>query len=299
MRRLMVSWLMLALSVGVVTAQESVMMTGMGSEVTGTGTESVHVLPNELRLTVALRTEKETLEKALAAYTTRKETVAKLLKDAGALPESVKIGDPKLEGLPNDQAAMLRRAMARMKSEPAKAEAGGGMKAITFAAEATWKLSATSVEELLPEAAAIEGKVRKLDLLGKDAMTAEELETLEESAGQEEQFRYEQPKAQPGEPTFVYAKKLEATQLATMRKAAYQKAVEAAREVAAAAGKDLGDLSSLSAMALPGNLEGDNSSENVFFRRLLQAPEKMGEALAMEAGKVSLQVRVTAGFKLK
>jgi len=303
MRRFAVSWLMLVLWVGGAAAQENAVV------VSGVGTESVQVLPDELRMTVALRAQQGTLEQALTVYRARKEAVTKLLKEAGALPESVKVSDPKLEEPPSGQAAALRRALERARPQPAKAEAGSAAKAIAFTAEATWKLSATSADELLLAAATVEDKVRKLDLLGKASMTPEELETLEESAGAQEEFTYEPTKAQPGEPSFLYAKKLDGAQLTALKKAAYEKAVASARELAAIAGRELGDLASLSAMAAPPNLEEANYYESAALRRLFAAAGRFGpggmesgkldEALGAGAGKVSLEVHVMVGFRLK
>ena len=303
MRRFVVSWLMLVLWVGGAAAQENAVV------VNGMGTESVQVLPDELRMTVALRAQQGTLEQALTAYRTRKEAVTKLLKEAGALAESVKVSDPRLEEPPSGEATALRRAVERVVGpQPARAEAARAPKAIAFTAEATWKLSATSADELLLEAATLEDKVRKLDLLGKASLTPEELETLEESAGAEEEFAYEPAKAQPGEPSFLYAKKLDAAQLTALKKAAYEKAVASARELAAIAGRELGDLASLSAVAAPANLEEASYYESVALRRLFAAAGRFGpggmgtgkldEALGAVAGKVSLEVHVMVGFRL-
>ncbi len=246
--RLGVLLVLLGLAATTVAAQ------GTNAVVAGIGTETVQVLPDELRMAVGLRVQRDTLEEALEVYRTRRDAVTKLLKEAGALEDSVKVSDPKL-GTAGGRAEMMRRMMG-MGSRQERGEAEETGKIISFTAEATWQLSATSVEELLLESATAEKKVGGLDLLGKETMTPEELEALEEAAfSEEDDFTGRGRATPPGKPTFAYAKKLDPVQVTEMKKKAYQQAVKTAEELAALADKGLGDLVTLAVTVTPGSTE--------------------------------------------
>lgn len=278
--------------------------------VAGTGLETLEVLPGEMRMTVGLKVEGEGLEEALRAFEERGAEVAELLKEAGAVADSVEIGDPSVgsSGASRQQQMMMRRMMERSGRAEVEEE---GRKTVSFEAKATWKLEAGSVVELILEADAIGKRIEGLDLVGKAKMTPEQLEELEEAGLDEEDYydMMDEGRQEPGKPSFAFAKKVESAEVLELKKKAYAKAVVAAGHVAAAAGRELGELASLSAEVGSG---GYNESDYYAAMRWGQMVTAQGwglkgdegsageaVALGMRAGKVKVKVRVTAGFALK
>ena len=295
---------MVVLAAGAVVAQEEF------GHVNGAGVERLEVVPNEMRMSVGLQVKGPTMEEAISAYKAKRESVTKLLAEAGAAPESIKIGDPEAGGGAQPRNAQMQRMIAaRRAASGAKTEKGEEPQTISFNAVATWKLAGGSIEELLPETSALEKKIGAIDFVEKEAATPEEAEEMEEEGYSDETAMYgEQAPPGPGKPTFSYARKIDAEQVTGMEKAAYQKAVKSAGEVAALVGREIGALTSVSV-----NVDAGRPSESYdYYERQMYASMMMNMGYLEESeggpetvavgprlAKLTVTVRVMVGHNLK
>jgi len=297
--KMCVSVLAVALCAAAAIAQEE---EGMGF-VNGSGKESIEVLPDELRMNVALEVKAPTIEEAMTVFKAKREALTKTLTEAGAMPESIKFGDPKCGAAAgSERQQMMRRMMARSRGGASEENAEEETQVISFDAQAAWKLSAASLEDLIPEAVGIQKKVSAISFVDKAAKGEEE----EEEIPDEEMYPGENgPSA--GKPAFSYARKIDPAKVAEMKKAAYQKAIKDATELAALAEKQLGKLTSINANVDAGSIPEDSEyyARQAYYSSVWRGRfpgagrEDETVAVAPQLGKLKVTVTVGLGFNIK
>ena len=282
------------------------------ASVSGTGVVLLERQPDILRVKVDVLAKAAKLEDALAQLKERREALNAQLSVLGASEASITFQSPRLtSGLSADQQQMQRMVMQKMRR-------GGGAsalgetepKAITVSSNlvAEWPLAATSPEQLLVTAHALQEKIKEADLGGKkalEAVTPEEEELLKEMEGMDYyQGPSEQPK--PGEPTFVFARKLSDDERVKALAEAFAKAKSQAGKLATAAGAKLGSLRRIEAQASPtyqdpGELYRMSRTQyyRSFTPMMATEPDETGEATGAVATTVQYRIVVSAQFSLE
>jgi hypothetical protein len=173
---------------------------------------------------------------------------------------------------------------------------------VTLQLTAEWPLDTTDHERLLAFCHDLQTKVVAADLAGLNEpkqLSPEEQESAEES--QEPTIYGSDEEQKPGEPKFVYVGKISEADRQQALKQAFSEAKNQAQRVAAAAGAELGKLSSLSGTA--GNAGADNDYAAMYQlmrqARMASTADSENEAISPTPDAVNFQIVVQATFALK
>lgn len=283
--------------------------------VSGSGSAEAEQLADVVRVQVQVRGEGKDLREALSKLKEKQASLKATLEKLRADPASIKFG-PAAEFAANDNNSRARMEMMRMRmgqrGKRGKKEAPKAVVVVLSSSlTAEWPLKAADVDELLINGKALEDQIKAADLGGmKAAETKAKTDEDEESKEEMQEMMMQmgndnEPK--PGEPTFVYARKISNEVRAKLLSEAYAKAKVDAARLASAAGKELGELRTLNENAGPAS---DDSEDPYLQRQYYRAMQgaRMGrsetadgplEAVGVRPGMVAYRVTVGATFALK
>jgi uncharacterized protein YggE len=279
-------------------------MVGSASEpgVTGSGMETVRLMPDTMAMAVNLVATDEQFDKALAAIQQQADDVQKALRGLQTPPAEVTLEGPALgPALGGSQEAMVRRRMMQAMGRAPAEEPKEQKVTLSMVVSADWKLTAKDAVGLLKETNAIEQAVRAA--LPKPAEKGEEMTEEQEEEMMSLMGRMGEEEAPPGTPAFTFSAKLPPDKLQEARKQAYQLAVADATSLAEAAGADIGGLANISGYV---SQEEQDSAYSYYYRTPAFASVLMRAArgtepvaVAAEPREVAFSVRVEATFGLK
>jgi uncharacterized protein YggE len=273
--------------------------------------------PDILRVQVEIQSRGKDLKEALAKLRERRAAAQRQLDAIGATPGSVQFTDPRItpEGKASQQARMMLM-MQRMQNpgqKPAKKAKEAPTILVSCGLKAELPLQASSPEELLLMAHALEERMKAADLGGRKELkrSSPQDEELSEEEATEMMDPNAEDRPKPGEPVFLYISKVTEEEHAKLLAESFQKARREAGRLARAAGAELGALTHLednSAQEFSGEEEG--VIDNPYTLRLMQQMMGRGrpgvtdterqprEAMGMQPGKVSYRVALSTVFEL-
>jgi uncharacterized protein YggE len=279
----------------------------------GSGMVVIERAPDVMRMQVQLLATAPTIKDALTALKKRQDSATAQVLALGAAKNSVKaepaaIAEP--SGDRNRQIQMMmrqrmqaggaRRKTAAKTTEPVRLST-------TFTAD--WPFKAASHDEQLAAAHDLQQKLRALDLSGaKEASTlsAEEQELAEEAETEFAVYGGEQGE-DPSKPRFVFLATINEADYDKALAEAFQKATAQAERLARAAGRQLGELRSVSTFDQAQSYDDSDyynrygSSAYNLLQRFRQKQTDTSEltAAGVAPGAVKLTVTVTASYKLR
>jgi hypothetical protein len=187
-----------------------------------------------------------------------------------------------------------------------KPEAATPPVVVTTTLTAEWPLKAADAEEMLLLVGALEAKIRKADLGGSSEPTSlspEEQELMEEA----EMNNYsdeEQPK--PGQPRFLFVKKISEKEQADALAQAFEQAKAEAAKLAKAAALNLGSLKHLSSsLSASDQMQQYSAAMYQYSRygRSMQPDPNVAdlrnEAIGPQPDEVTYTVTISASFEAK
>lgn len=263
--------------------------------------------------------EGKDIKEALENLKADRETLAGKLKELGAADEAVQFGEPRIGAAGGALVSAQQRMMAQMirmrqmGNRAAKPDAGEPEPvAVSLTATAEWPLDeASSPEAFLVSAYELREKLRSGGLAKAAAAPAKEL-TPEEQEEQEEMAAMMDDDGdgsggpKPGEPAFVFVRRVAPAEHDAATAEAFAKAKAAAARLAAAAGGKLGELRTVSGSASAADAGGDEdvyAMQRAMFQQMGVNTGGDGadveEATAAEPGPVTLELSVTAAFAIR
>ncbi|PQO41049.1 SIMPL domain-containing protein [Blastopirellula marina] len=279
------------------SAQEPPMVASQGEAI-------IQHWPTELVVRLDLVGRASSLDEALETLQKRKESAGLLLKTLGAEMDTVEYGDPTTANVASQGQAQMQ-AMIRQRIQRSGGKMPEGLKmpestTVTLPMTARWKLDATDPTKLLQQVDSLRKQIEKADIGGmkSEEPTLAEQELLEEA----ESFGYDpysdEPQAKPGTPMFSFAAKITEEERTQATKVAFQSAQADAKELAAAAGRELGELMSLSSSSR-GGLSPEEMYGYGYGRRMPMPPSNDPLTTEVpELGKVAFRFNVQARFRL-
>jgi len=279
--------------------------------ITGGGNVVLRHKPDTMRMQIDITGQGTTLKDALDVLKTRRQAALKRLGELGAAKESIHAGDAKVA--PPDPRQRQIQMMARQRmmaggKRGKKAEPATPPLVVTTTLTAEWPVKAADADELLLLVGTLQAKIRKSDLGGNSEATKlspEEQELMEESETTNFDYGGEE-QAKPGDPRFVFVKKISADEQAEALARAFKQAKEEAAKLAKAADLDLGALKYLQSTT--------STSEQVqqyaamygysrYGRGMMAADPNLGdprnEAIGPQSEEVTYTVTVSASFEAK
>jgi uncharacterized protein YggE len=293
-------------------AQAQVGRTGGEGEISAMGHVHLQRPPTHLRMYLLLTAKGKTLEEALAALRERREAVAVQLEKLGADKKSVVFTAAEVdESAVAQQRRMETMIAQRLGGRGAKKSAKPAKTPLSVATQLTvqWPLTGGTTDKLLLAADAVREKVKAAALAGaKDTpkLSVEEQELAEEMAAEVARNSGNEEDANTaGEPRFLFLARLSPQDRQAALADAFAKAKQQAKELAKAAGVNLGSLTSVSGEA-QSDVNGLNPSwrysrfqrNDEFIQQLSQTAggeESQGEAMALrpDATGFDFNIRVT------
>jgi uncharacterized protein YggE len=280
---------------------------GQAGTITGTGTSTITVQPDRMRLSIDVLSRGSGLKPALAGLKKLKATASAKLVALGADKDSIKFKSPRIT---SQQSAEQRQMIEMMKQRLNARRAGGDSKkakkkqadpvVVSVSLTAEWKLEGTS-EEVLVKTHELQKLIREADISASKkaaSLSPEEQELLEEAQQQYGGYRSEEKS--PGEPAFAFVSTVPEDSRDKAMAEAFQKAKKQATRLAAAAGSKPGPLSSLLGSA---SSSGEDD-EYGRYRRMYgggggsSSSSDESEAVGAKYGPLSYVVTVVAGFKI-
>jgi uncharacterized protein YggE len=306
--------LCLAIAAGIVAAPSAYAQYGVADgALSGTGTVVIERTPELMRMQVQLLASAPNMKDALAALKKRQDSATAQAVALGAVKDSVKVEPAALVEGTNDrnrqiqmmmrqrmQAGGARRKPAAKTTEPVRLST-------TFTAE--WPLKAKSHDEMLAEVHDVQQKLRALDLAGAKeatALSAEEQELAEEAEAEVGMYGGDMNE-DPNKPRFVFLATVADADYEKALAEAFKKATAQADRLARAAGRQLGELRSVSAYDQGQSYDDGEmynrmgSSAYNMLQRLRQKQGNSDEltAAGITPGAVKLNVTLVASYKLR
>lgn len=250
-------------------ANAQVELTGHRATVTATGSATIELSPERLRVKLRSHGEGATIKDAFAALRKQAEKDRAFLRSLEADPESIRTGLPKVQtaGEAAQQKQMLNMLMQNgggfggpgggffqiaeaIEVAPANKADGGGQRKFVTTAEirAEWPLKSQGVEELWILKDEVSGKLKQRDaggFLRINGLTAEQLENIGGQLRQNMMGMGVENVYAGAQFSFVAAVPQQRRQLAM--KQAFRNAKQNAEQIAASAGRSLGPLLTVAA----------------------------------------------------
>lgn len=274
--------------------------------VAGRGTAEIQKPPQFLRVQIAVSAKGKDLKEALTQLKQRRELIKARLGELGAVAGTVVMGDAALGGEKNDQQRQMEMMLSQRfraagktvnKNKPKLTE-------VTFSLRFDVPIKAGDCDELLLAAEHLQAKVKAADLAGRKQsgkLTPQEEELAEEGKIEDAGNPVE---VKPGEPSFMFVRKLTDAEVAQALARAFARAKEEASQLAAAADVKLGPLANLETSYQAGNEE-----ESQFMSRydptfalrwqMAASSTQAREAIGLRPGMVSYRIAIAAHFQLK
>ncbi|MDP6355120.1 MAG: SIMPL domain-containing protein [Planctomycetota bacterium] len=282
--------------------------------VSATGDATIKKGPEVLRLSVDLLAQGPDLKSAFVAMKDRNDAARAQLVAFGANKESIRVKTPEVIGAdPNARRRQMERmVMSRLQNRrKQKANAPDAKKETKLKAALTaeWKLPGSSDEEQLMFLESLKKKIGEADVSGKEESkkkSPEEEEAEEEGLMDDYRMDYGASAKQPGEPVYVFVSTASEAEVSKALADAFKNAKSAAATMAAAAGRELGDISNLSGFYIDsytGNRVDDPYGRyDAFYARYNVGRRSQGrgrEAISPALRQMVFTVTVTASFLLK
>jgi uncharacterized protein YggE len=273
------------------------------SLVTANGTSTLPRRPDLMRLRVELSAEGKTMKDALAQMAERRKSVKQKLVELGAAENAVEFGDLKENDSGSGAESPRMRAMRMSRGGRAPAPPAAGKPAekkvrLAVTAKAHWPLKSENADDLMTQIHELQEKIRAADVGESKKLSAEQQEEAEEA---EVNFGGEQ-QAAPGEPMFLFVSTVSPEQRSKALTEAFAKASESAKQLAGAAGKQVGPLRQLSVASAPVYDETTNWQRYQGYFGMMQENSmgnEINEVVSPTVGGLSYRVVVTAAFALK
>lgn len=263
--------------------------------VTGSGQQTVKVMPDTMEMTINLQATDEQFDKALATIQQQDADLEKALRGLQPAPADVKSVGPSLGPVaPGDRSAILRQQMMRAmgRATPEQPEVKAKV-TLSMTVTARWKLTAREGVPLLKETQALQEAVRAAlpKPAAPEAAATEEQEEQMMSA-MRDMGETGQP---PGTPAFSFTATIPADKVADAKAQAFKKARADAESLAQAAGMKLGALRSLSGGSSP------QTPEEAYYYQMRgrgYSSEDEGVARSAEARELTVTVSVEVVFDM-
>ncbi len=250
------------------------------------------------------------LPDALAKLKALRAKAEKQMVTLGAIKDSVKFGDPRVDESQDDNqrqiAMMMRQRMSQPgKKKPAKEVLSKPVK-VAMKLTAEWPLKPADGVSQLVESRKLQDAIKAADLGGQkeaEAPSAEEAELAEEMEDQMNYGGRNGPK--PGEAAFVFLAPIPTADREKALAEAYQSAKAEAAQLAKAAEIQLGALRSLNSTGavdtevMEGYQNMYNSSFAGMLRHQMRGNNDSNEAVGPSPGVLKFRVGVSAWFAIK
>lgn len=263
---------------------------GHGGTVSGHGTVTLRPVPTALRMHIQVQARASTAEKALARLKDRRQVVGEKLKTLGTDVRTITFGPPSVRKIGSPYSPTFAPAPTYLlpppptapawrpsgpppnSSQQAEPSSSGFTASATLSAD--WPLQSDGLEQVLIAAEALKEKIRAGDLTGigqpenrsTDEVQAEEVAA--EPTGRAERYvpvptvnggtawAHDSVRTyvSPGATQFLFVAEISPQQRKAAMAEAFAKAKAKARELAEAAGMDLGPLAGLAGWAGNANL---------------------------------------------
>ena len=285
---------------------------GSNSTISTSGSVTINIKPERLRMYVQVAGGGKTLKDALANLKKHYQAAVPRLEKMGANKDSISMGTPTIAGqVDSDKMNMMIRAHLG-KSKPDKK--GPKVYQVTASLTAEWPLTTDKPEELLLFVDNLTEQIGKIDLTGKKdkkELSPEEQELLEEMDGSVTEFTIssnDDDDAKPGQPHFVYVGTVTEEQVDKAMREAFAQAKQEAQRLARVAEVKLGPLSGLSGGGTGAGIDFDGLGYSYSMQNRLQrmmqgidndTQEKENEALANKPGPIRYRVSVTTRFEIE
>ncbi len=284
------------------------------STVSSGGIASIEKMPELIRLRIDIPASDSDINNALAKLKQKREAATKKLEDLGASGATITSEGPRVVPDPVDAA---RRQMRMMRGRPSmdaedQAEAKPSKVHVSITLQAEWPIKADTPEAMLVMTHELRQKAKKIDLAGlKDEKLSEEEEEQMAELRQEmpsySSFNNDRPT--PGEPIIVYVAKITDAERTKMLADAFADAKADAAQLAAAAGKQLGEPRNISGRAYGPGEDYSRYYQQIaygseYYRiaqqaRAMMSPDQMDkEAISIEPGPIKHRINLMVSFDL-
>ena len=262
-----------------------------------------------MQIKVIAKSSKD-LPDALAKLKAQRAKVEKQMATLGAIKESVKFGDPRVDESQDENQRqiemMMRQRMSQSgRKKPAKAVLSKPVR-VAMKLTAEWPLKPGDAVSQLVESRKLQDAIKAADLGGQkdvEEPSAEEAELAEELEGQMQFGGQNGPK--PGEPAFIVLAQIPAADREKALAEAFQSAKAEAVLLAKAAEIQLGALRSLNST---GGIDPDDteSYQHMYnrpyasmIRPHMRGNNDASEAIGPSPGTLKFRVGVSASFAIK
>lgn len=268
-----------------------------------------------MRLQVDLLSRGPSLTEAISQLKVRAEQAKAQLEKLGALPNSIKLGTPKVMDIRTQQQRQMRQMVIEQLRSRGRRAAERKEKAepVTVGQQLTaeWKLDPAEADQMLVRIHELKQKISDGDLSGFNELNAksEEDEELAEELGEMAQmYNYDDGQSRPGQPVFMFVVRFSEEEKQKAMADAYPSAQKQATQLAKAAGRSLGTLvqiNSHGASNATSNLYNSGySNYDAFAYQIMQqsaltAGENSDESISLEPDAVRWQVSVSASFAIE
>jgi uncharacterized protein YggE len=283
--------------------------------VSGNGMVHLQRQPMLLRMSVELSGKGKTVQEALSRLKDRREVALLKVEGLKADKDSIEISPPQISAAALQQRQQFEQMLQQ------RMRVGGRLgkqvklpETVTVSATLTveWPLSADSPEQLLSSSSELQKAVTEADLAGlkePQKLSPEEQEFAEEMQEMASQYGgFGESETKPGEAKFVFVARISQEDRQQAMAEAFTKARDSAALLAAAAGRQLGELVNIDGGGMGG---GDPTNDFYYGESSYYMMERMrrslgalgrtaeGESVAPIAGPVDFVFNVHATFHLK
>ena len=264
------------------------------SAVTGTGTAEVVHSGTAMRAVVPLTAKADTLREALELISDKGAAAKHQLLSLGADPDSVAIGEPQLDEASEERGfgRSISHGFGSSSDETQKADESVRVRSY---ATAEWKLTAKGLDLLIES----HGLQQKIETTPFNADEAKELTPEEQELAEEEAMFADAEAAQLTKPVVVYVVSVSEEARAELMESAFKDAKHRAERLAAAAGRKLGKLNSVSENTITQDayeFRQQWGSQSSLIRKVLGNTELI--AFGSDPRTLTFSVSLQAGFSL-
>jgi uncharacterized protein YggE len=282
--------------------------------INGAGSAEIAHPANCLRMQVEVTADGKTIQEAIAALKTRRESLKTQLVQIGAVQDSITFAEPRLFTDQSDQSRRMEQMM-RQRMNGGKAAAAAKQDEIVkvaTTAKAEWMLKGTP-DELLTQSFQLKKQLEQTlkpakSAAGPTTAAAEAAEEADEEGATPPGFPsgYDNGEVKPGTPIFLYVSKVTPEEREKALTTAFNKAHDNAAQAAKAAGVQLGSLRQLSQQSTSNmnNMGYYGNGMNRMMYQMMRGDESEAgasagsEAVGMDVSSVKLIVMVNAMWSI-
>jgi uncharacterized protein YggE len=282
---------------------------GMNGAVTGTGTSTLKVAADLVRVQLAIEAQGKDLKEALAKLKTMETADNEKLAGVGVAAGAIQWSEATPGVVSDQQQKMIQMARMRHQGVNAAAEPVAPVK-VTAMLKADVTLGGKNNEEILTAVETLRDKIKKLSLgatAGPSTMPAdaEAQEEAEEETGE----RNNGEAVPPGTAMFIYVHKITEADHDKAAGEAFANAKKEAVRLAKAAGVEIGAIKSLSGRTGPAvdpdemyngyNGGGEQRYIYMMMQQQYRSGAQVDETYAPRPGDLAFQVSVSAAFTIR